>query len=131
MFNTGRLIKENTMAESKNPALSMVHLHGLRFIAEKKNPTMRELADFFGVTAPTATSLTNLLIKNKQVRRVSDKKDRRIIRLQITSSGQKNIETGSQEICERMKKVFDKLSQEEINQLIKILEKVYSYHQET
>ncbi len=129
MFNTRRLIKEKAVEESKNSPLSMIHLESLRFITEKKNPTMKELADYLGVTAPTATSLINILIKNKYVKRVSDKNDRRITRLSITAAGRKNVEINGQKICEKMKMVFDHLTQEEINQLTKILEKIYSYHQ--
>ena len=59
----------------------------LAFIAEHPSPTMRDLSQHFKITAPSATSMVEGLVRGKCVRRVRDAHDRRSVRLSLTPAG--------------------------------------------
>jgi len=125
IFKTDRLIYKRLKREKKRlDPFSVLRLEALRYIAEKKNPSMREVADYFCITPPSATSLINSLVRLKLVKRIYDKNDRRAICLFITSKGEKELEKGIKRINENMRKVLSQLNSKELKNLIKILEKL-------
>jgi len=67
--------------------VSMVHGHILRFVAEEKLVTMKVLAEHLHVTPPSATSMTEGLVKKGWLTRVTDAKDRRVVRVRVTPKG--------------------------------------------
>ena len=125
IFKASRLIHEQLRKERKHPDLfSGLRLEALRYIAEKKNPLMKEVADYFCITPPSATSLINPLVKSGALRRVYDKDDRRVVRLFITSKGRKELKRGLSEVDNNMRKILTQLNTDEQKNLIKILEKL-------
>jgi len=125
IFKTSRLIHEQLRKEKKHPnPFSILRLEVLRYIAEKKNPLMKEVADYFCITPPSATSLINPLVKSGTLKRVYDKSDRRIVRLSITSKGWKELEKGFDEVNNNMRKILTQLNINEKKNLIRILEKL-------
>ena len=125
IFKASRLIHEQLRKEKKYPDLfSGLRLEALRYIAEKKNPLMKEVADYFCITPPSATSLINPLVKSGALRRVYDKDDRRVVRLFITSKGRKELKRGLSEVDNNMRKILTQLNTDEQKNLIKILEKL-------
>ena len=89
MFEMGRLIR-GEMIKHLGP-LSLLHAETLRFVGEEKNPTMREVADFLAVSAPTATDIITSLVRDKCLARESDPKDRRKVRLVLTGGGRRSL----------------------------------------
>ena len=125
IFKTSRLIRERLRKEKKHPDLfSVLRLETLRYVEEKKSPLMKEVADYFCITPPSATSLINSLIKSGALKRIRDKNDRRVVRLFITSKGRKKLKKGFDEIHNNMKKILAQLKISEQKNLIKILEKL-------
>ncbi len=125
IFKTSRLVRERLRKEKKHPDLfSVLRLEALRYIEEKKSPLMKEVADYFCITPPSATSLINSLVKSGAIKRVRDKKDRRIVHLVITLKGRKKLKKGFGEINNNMKKILAQLKISEQKNLIKILEKL-------
>ncbi len=124
IITTTRLIREHTKHREKIDPLSYLQLGTLRYVAEKNNPPMKDVADHLCITPPSATSLINNLTKMKQLERIYDKDDRRLIRLAITAKGRKTLEDGFKKITIRMQRVLSKLSEKERSDFIKILEKL-------
>ncbi|MCD6528546.1 MarR family transcriptional regulator [bacterium] len=132
IFKTNRLIREKLKKEKKHlNFFSILHLEALRYIAEKKNPSMKEVADYFCITPPSATSLINSLVRLNLVKRIYDKNDRRAIRLSITLKGKKELQKGIKRINENMKKVLSQLNTKELKNLIKILEKLSKIYEKS
>ncbi len=123
-LNTNHFIKDNTETHKKCLPLSGVQLRSLTFIQQQKQATMKDLADYLQVTAPTATVMANNLTESKLISRIEDKHDRRIIRLKITAKGEKNITETTSHLVEKINRVFSKLTREEIHQFISIIEKI-------
>ena len=125
IFKTDRLIHRRLKREKRRlDPFSVLRLEALRYIAEKKNPSMREVADYFCITPPSVTSLINSLVRSKVVKRVYDENDRRAIRLFITSKGREELKKGINRINNNMRKILRQLNTKELKNLIKILEKL-------
>lgn len=126
MFTTGRLIKECGEGIANMSPYSHLQLETLRYVSEEKIPTMRKVADYLCITPPSATSLINGLVKSGQLSRKTDKKDRRIVRLVVTSKGKQDLCSGLNQIHQNMAKIFEHLNKAERKNLIDILTKLSS-----
>ena len=125
IFNVSRKLHFNIKNERPEKDLwSMVRLEALRFVSENKNPTMRELADYLSITPPSTTTLIGPLIRDKMLKRVEDKVDRRKTRLFITVRGEKYFYDSYKQLNEYMKKSLLILNEGEQKNLILILEKL-------
>lgn len=124
IFNTSRLIREQMKKHDVVDSFSFLELKVLFYVAMKENPTMADIADCLCIAPPSATPLINRLVKDGALRRVSDKKDRRIIHLGMTIPGKKTLDKGTKEIFSRMQKVLLRLSEKERRDLTRILEKL-------
>lgn len=124
IFSTSRLIREHTENREGLDPFSFFQLETLRYVAEKNNPSMKNIADYLCITPPSATSLINRLVKAKQIERTKDKCDRRLVRLVITPKGEKTLESGFKKIVKQMRKVLSCLSKKERVDLIAILQKL-------
>ncbi len=122
MFAVGRLLRERAMADGSTT--SYLHLATLRYIAEKKHPLMREVAQYLRVAPPSATSLVNTLVKQGEIRRIANKKDRRTIRLMVTARGHKILSDNARRKHDLMQKIIKDLSERERTKLRNILEKI-------
>ena len=124
IFTTSRLIREHTENREEFNPFSFFQLETLRHVAEKSNPSMKDIADYLCITPPSATSLINRLVKAKQIERTKDKCDRRLVRLVITPKGEKTLGSGFEKIVKQMRKVLSCLSKKERVDLIAILQKL-------
>lgn len=129
ILGTIKMVHEQTLTANKLDPFTYLRLKTLRFIAEKRNSSMRDVAGYFNITPPSATSIISALVKMGYVKRIYDKTDRRIIRLKITENGEKNLLEGFKEIKSRMQKILSKLNEEEKTALTKIMEKLSGNHQ--
>jgi DNA-binding MarR family transcriptional regulator len=122
IFSVSRIIKEKYRNERKED-ISGMQMETLRYIKENK-PLMKDIAEYLSVAPPSATSLINYLAEEKWVKRIHDENDRRIVRMDITSFGEKKLRQGMAIVADRMKKVLSSLNTSEKENLIKILEKI-------
>ena len=129
VFATSRLIRERAKDREKIDPFSFLQLETLRYVAEKDNPSMRDIADYLCVTPPSATSLINGLAEAGQLERVHDKNDRRFVRLVVTPKGKTVLASGFKKIITRMRKILSNLNARERSDLFKILEKLSRAYQ--
>jgi len=124
IFTTSRLIRERSGNQEKIDPFSILQLETLRYVDEKENPSMREIADYLCITAPSATSLINTLVKSKRLLRIHGKADRRLVRLAITPKGKEALVIGFKKITKRMQTILSNLDEKEKADLIMILGKL-------
>jgi DNA-binding MarR family transcriptional regulator len=124
MLETGRQIRENTKGKDEFSPYTALRLEALGFIASAKDPTMRDVADHFSITPPSATSLINGLVNSGAIARKPDKVDRRVTRLTITAAGKRAYAASHAQLTRHMKSVFKNLSTTEQNALINIFKKL-------
>lgn len=122
IFITRRVLHEQLKNQTgKN--FSFLQIATLRQIREKK-PLMKELSDFLAITPPSATSLVNILVKAKLIKRIADADDRRIVRIEITKNGEIQLKKCQERMTKNMQERLEKLTDKEQKDLIKILTKI-------
>jgi len=67
--------------EADNLNFTISQLDILKFIVDKKSPTMKDIASHLNITAPSATSMIENLYDKKMVNRENDPNDRRGVRI--------------------------------------------------
>lgn len=124
IFAIRRQIEERVYRQKKMP-LSLVQIIALRYLESRvKMTSMKNLADFLGITPPSATAIANGLTKLNLIERLADKKDRRIVCLKITKRGKYVLRKTFIKMLSQLKKEFKVLSKNEQQSLVKILEKI-------
>jgi len=104
--------------------LTLTQMNYLEMISHLKNPNFTELASSMGLSKPTVTVSVEKLIKRNFVQKVRSDTDRRNSRLYLTERGQ--LINEMHDYAHRMmaKVISMKVSRDEIDCLVQILEKV-------
>lgn len=123
-FSAFRALKQKTDLNNPLYNLPMAHVETLRFIEEKKQSTMKEVADFLAITPPSATVLINNLVVAGFITRKSSSSDRRTVHLQLTKKGDGVLQKGIKQRCGIFKHLLDNLSVREQLDFLKILKKM-------
>ena len=103
-FEIGRVLRRRLLSKPHS-GIHMGQLHALAFIHEHRGITMKELADMLYITSPSATSFVDRLVQLHYVKRIADKKNRKLVRLGMTPLGQNMLKKN----MALKKKIFAKL----------------------
>jgi len=111
-------------ARSEFGALTLTQIHYLDAVRHLETPSLTELAEYFGITKPTATVAIERLESMGFVKKISSSDDRRIIHLHLTKSGRR-ISDLHDEIHQGYAKYFEEtLNRQELKTLIGMLNRV-------
>ncbi|MCM3567717.1 MarR family winged helix-turn-helix transcriptional regulator [Neobacillus mesonae] len=99
--------------------------------ANEKNTEMKisEISQVLKVTPPTVTQIVNILEKDGLVERTIDPKDRRAVKIKLTSAGMEAAQKARSAFTETFLGLIDDLGEEESEQLAGLLTKVHDYFQ--
>ena len=107
MFTVFRRMKSEMSFTNNFIHLSILQIQALMFLCHNKNVDMSDIAEYFHIELPSATSLISKLCDHQLIKRYEDSEDRRMVRITLTGEGKKLVE---QAICERRKKLEKMLS---------------------
>ncbi len=124
LFGVAKQTKEY-IKSAAGITLSPAQLQTLKYVQDHKNPFMKDLAGYLCVAPPSATSLIDHLVKEEYLKRVADVSDRRIVRLEITPNGKRELKKSYTNIAKHIKETLKVLNKKETEQFITILEKLY------
>jgi DNA-binding MarR family transcriptional regulator len=127
-FVTRQLIRSKVRSAGKSGHNSWMRLETLRYVGEHEKSTMRDIATYLRITAPSATSLIAGLIRRKLIARERDKKDKRITRLRLSQEGRAMLSAYEKGSSTLMKEVFSKLDAADIRELVRILKALDGHH---
>lgn len=130
MFMSGRLIHKQTAGRAKADPRSISQMTILSLISEGGSPTMKDIADSLCITSPSATTAINHLVKAGQLKRVPDKDDRRVIRLEITAKGREIVKKIKKDVVAQISEVLEKLNTQERNAFAGIFRKIINAYQD-
>jgi DNA-binding MarR family transcriptional regulator len=105
-------------------SLGISHILVLSHLKESGKSRPSDIARALGLTPPTLTHLSEKLVQKKLATRLVDEEDRRIIYLAITDIGIDMIEKAHEEGKTLRKNLFEKLTEEERQQLLFIYDKL-------
>lgn len=107
-----------------NEDLGISHILVLSHLRTNGKSRPSDIAKALGMKPPSVTHLSDKLVKKDLVVRITDEWDRRIIYLGITEAGQEIIRKANHEGALLRKNLFEKLTEEEQQQLLRIYEKL-------
>jgi DNA-binding MarR family transcriptional regulator len=121
IFKLGRNFKDSMSDSFKNSHSTMLQCEALMCIKKHKDTHMGDIATHFSTTMPTATALIDKLIGAKFVKRENDVNDRRIVRITLTKSGEKQLSETTKQRTNKMDKLLSYLSKQDKLELLRIL----------
>ena len=120
-FTNGLIVQWN---KTFNEELGISHILLLGHLSVHGKSRPSDIARVLGLTPPTVTHLSEKLVKRKLAVRLTDEEDRRSIYLGITEAGKDMLERANQEGLLLRKKLFEKLTIEEQQQMLHIYKKL-------
>ncbi len=105
--------------------ITMPQLVILELLNKKGTLIMSELAGSLSITTSAVTGLIDRMIKANLVMRSRDEKDRRIVKVTLIPKGRQVIENILRERKKVLLDIFGKFTQNERQQYLKIIEKMY------
>ena len=96
----------------------------LVLIQQYTNPSISGLGEKLNVSKSQMTSKVDQLAQDGFIKRVPDKKDRRIIRIVLTQEGQDYIKTSKKNFNTSMNQLLASLSMEEVEELKKSIKTI-------
>jgi MarR family 2-MHQ and catechol resistance regulon transcriptional repressor len=124
IFNVGRLIREEIHASNCLANFTHAEVEVLKFLHNKKNITMKAIADYLYIKPSSATPVVDKLSESGNIKRVENKDDRRVVYIELTLKGKKTLEKKYKTIHKTIDKIFGKLNEKDKKILIKIFEKI-------
>ena len=128
-FTMKQILRQQLPSTGHSDPNTWLRFETLRFVAEHKDPTMQEVAQYLRVKAPSATSLIAHLAKTGLIERKGEKGDKRIVRISLTTCGKREFKNYTGRSTTAMRKAFSKLDDREISELISILRRLRDVHQ--
>lgn len=90
----------------------------------KSEASVKEIAEFLHVTSGAVTQLVDYLVENKIVKREENSADRRSVNIKLTAGTEKKFNNFKKKYLESVSKSFNFLSDRELTQFIKLVEKI-------
>lgn len=122
IFKVSRLMKDKMSYTNKLIHLSILQIQTLIFLNKNKKVSMSDIAGYFHIELPSATSLLNKLYDQKLVERHEDEQDRRLVMITLTNQGKILLKQAMYERRKKLEKVLSYLSEKERSDLSTILE---------
>jgi len=124
MFKNSRLFKDRTTSSSEFTHLSILQIHTLSLLKKNASLPMSEIAEYFRIELPSATSLLNKLVALQLVKREQDTKDRRLVKIVLTEKGDDLLKKAMDERVTHIERMLSYLSGTEQQELLRLLEKL-------
>ncbi len=103
---------------ARNRDMKSIHSHKVEYAllhTLKKGPvSMSELGELFGISKPNMTAIIDKMIEERKVKRTYDDRDRRIVRVEITASGEKAMAEMKDEMKKRIEESLSCISSKDI-----------------
>ncbi|MDB5204697.1 MAG: hypothetical protein JWP09_725 [Candidatus Taylorbacteria bacterium] len=102
---------------------SVVHIEVLKFVLETGDPTMKSLSAHLKITPPSTSTLVDGLVEKGFLERILDVKDRRAIRLKLTTKSHKLFAKLHKSKISIFNEILTRLNEEDKKQLAHLLTK--------
>jgi DNA-binding MarR family transcriptional regulator len=121
------------MRRGRGSDISIPQFRTLRFIQCNPVSSLSTLAEYLGLTLPSASKLVDGLVKQGLITRQESTTDRRRITLALTQTGASIVNSARASAQANLAKNLDRLSDNELEtvcQAMKLLRPIFVYHDE-
>ncbi|MEG3848070.1 MarR family transcriptional regulator [Microcoleus sp. herbarium19] len=118
------------MRNQGEPFLSISQFRSLMFLYRYPGSSLSKLADYLGVTRPTASAICERLVQENFVERREHPNERRAVVLNLTETGGARLEEIRAMTCSNISPMFEDLSQEQMEIVLAglaLLREVFDY----
>lgn len=120
-FEVSRLMRRKMASATKDDgSMNWLQMNALSLISEHEGVTMKEVAAFMKVSAPSATSFVNRLVKMQWVERTDDVTNRKLVRLKVTQAGKQILTEKIAQKKQMMRGIVSLLSDEDQTDMIRV-----------
>lgn len=126
MFMLSRVMKESITFNGEIADLTLLQLQALVYIKKNKQTTMSDLANQFAISLPTATALSDKLIKVGYAQRTRSTTDRRVVYLALTDKGTQLLQKALKQRNTKIEHMLGFLAEDKKEQLLEILTSLLS-----
>jgi DNA-binding MarR family transcriptional regulator len=132
IFTVFRLMKQQMSFSDDLIHLSILQTQALIFLNQNGNKkiSMSDMAEYFHIELPSATSLVNKLVDQQFISRHADPSDRRLVLITLTDVGKDMLGQAMNQRRTRVEKMLSYLSEQEKVQLHNILSSLVTKLQE-
>lgn len=120
----GKFMMHQTNATFEERAATMLQAHVLSFLTKNPNAKSSEIAKYLNASLSSTTQLIERMHKANLISRIGDKTDRRVIHHVITPEGKEKLKQMREAKRTRMKKLFASIDAQDVDELIRIQEKI-------
>jgi DNA-binding MarR family transcriptional regulator len=122
IFKVTRLMKDEMSFSNNLVHLSILQIQTLIFLKcnQDKEVSMSDIAEYFDIELPSATSLVNKLCDLKLVKRNADRNDRRLVIIVLTGGGKKLLDLAMNARRKKLEKILSYLSKKDKLELLNI-----------
>ncbi len=124
MFSAGRLIRDLIKTGKYRDPFSHIQLETLRFVEKHHTPTMKDIAKYLCVKPSSATAMTETMVRCGLLKRLTDAKDRRVVKIALTPRGRKALDHYQDHAYRALGKIFKRLDGKDAKAMIASLEKI-------
>ena len=121
LFTLKRNIVESIKKDGCTHDLTFSQVEVLNFIGPHSKKTMKDLAEYLKITPPSATEIVAEMERKGLVKRIGDKKDRRVIFITIAPSAKKLYVASLKRKDQVFKKMLAKLDERDRKNLERII----------
>ena len=121
------------MRRGRGTQISVPQFRAMRFIQRNPDSSLSSLADYLGLTLPSASKLVDGLVKQKFVIRKTSAEDRRKITLELTSAGETLVDSARANVRANLARKLKNLSDEDlqtVSQAMEILRPLFNQFQD-
>lgn len=123
-FTTNRALHKRLQAAKIMSSLSFPQFVAVKYVLDEGPVRMKDIAQFMSIQPASATALAETLVRMRVLERITDRHDRRIVRLRATKNGKNILDSTEDRAKLELKKVFEKLNDSDRASMIAVLEKL-------
>ncbi len=120
----GKAMASRALEQPRSDMPTHAQLGVLLIVLHRGPQNIKTLANIFRMTSSAATQLVNGLVRDGLLRREEDKDDRRKISVHLTQKGKRLLVIARKQRLQNMVRIFETLSNTDLEQLEKIHRKV-------
>ena len=113
------------MRRGRGADLSIPQFRTMRFIQRNPDSSLSNLADYLGLTLPSASKLVDGLVKQKLVTRQESTSDRRCLTLVLTQNGESIVDSARASAQANLEKILSFLSSDELKTIHQSMELLF------
>jgi len=110
------------MRRGRGTDLSIPQFRTMGFIQRNPDASLSDLADYLGLTLPSASKLIDGLVKQKLISRQESTIDRRRLTLVLTPNGESIVNSAREAALANLTKIISRLSHDELGTIHQAME---------